>query len=75
MNSQGKTTNSSAVGLDHVCFNEEAECPSWEHASSQGESTDTAPEASRQLNRAKEPYRLFMLAAWCGCRASRHKFP
>ncbi|KAJ5456227.1 hypothetical protein N7530_011501 [Penicillium desertorum] len=59
MNSQGKTTNSSAVGLDHVCFNEEAECPSWEHASSQGESTDTAPEASRQLNRAKEPYRSF----------------
>ncbi|KAJ5373083.1 hypothetical protein N7517_005089 [Penicillium concentricum] len=59
MRTQGRTTNSSAVGFDHVCFDEEDNSPAQEHSPSQGDFTNTIPEAAPQLNRAKEPYRSF----------------
>ncbi|KAJ5427172.1 hypothetical protein N7465_002242 [Penicillium sp. CMV-2018d] len=56
MRTQGKTTNSSAVGFDHVYFDEEDDS---EHTPSQRDFTNAIPEAVPQLNRAKEPYRSF----------------
>ncbi|KAJ5963855.1 uncharacterized protein N7479_003731, partial [Penicillium vulpinum] len=50
MSTQGRTTNSSAVGFDHVCFDEEDDFSARESA---------IPEAASQLHRAKEPYRSF----------------
>ncbi|CAI7626131.1 unnamed protein product [Penicillium viridicatum] len=56
MRTQGKTTNSSAVGFDHVYFDEE---DNSEHTSSQRDFTNAVPETAPRLNRAKEPYRSF----------------
>ncbi|OQE42099.1 hypothetical protein PENCOP_c004G04410 [Penicillium coprophilum] len=59
MRIQGRTTNSSAVGFDHVCFDGEVDSPALGHTKSRRESTNTTPDAAPQLNRAKEPYRSF----------------
>ncbi|KAJ5825025.1 hypothetical protein N7447_007365 [Penicillium robsamsonii] len=59
MRTQGRTTNSSAVGVDHVCFDEEDNSPAREHAPLQQKFTNTITEAAPRLNRAKEPYRSF----------------
>jgi hypothetical protein len=55
MRTQGKTTNSSAVGFDHVYFDEEDDSPAQEHTLSQRDFTN----AIRQAVTAKEPYRSF----------------
>lgn len=61
MRTQGKTTNSSAVGFDHVYFdeNEENDSPAQENTPPQRDPTNAIPEAVPRLNRAKEPYRSF----------------
>ncbi|KAK4867755.1 hypothetical protein LT330_006692 [Penicillium expansum] len=59
MRTQGRTTNSSAVGFDHVYFDDEDDSPVQENAPSQRVSTNSIPEARPQINRAKEPYRSF----------------
>ncbi|KAJ5502490.1 hypothetical protein N7463_005364 [Penicillium fimorum] len=59
MRTQGRTTNSSAVGFDHVCFDEEGNSSTQEHGPSQREFTESITEAAPRLNRAKEPYRSF----------------
>ncbi|CAI7569977.1 unnamed protein product [Penicillium discolor] len=60
MRTQGKTTNSSAVGFDHVYFDDDEESGSLvqEHTPSR-DFTNVIPEAAPRLNRAKEPYRSF----------------
>lgn len=60
MRTQGKTTNSSAVGFDHVYFDDDEEdgSPVQKHTPSQ-DFTNVIPEAAPRLNRAKEPYRSF----------------
>ncbi|CAI7567318.1 unnamed protein product [Penicillium glandicola] len=59
MRTQGRTTNSSAVGFDHVYFDEQDDSPAPGNAPSLREITNTIPEAAPQLSPAKEPYRSF----------------